>query len=323
MTPATAIETTAATAGFAADVRAGLSRSGQKELPSKYLYDELGSALFEAITYLPEYGVTRADQRVLEAARAEIVRLLPPRCAVAELGSGSGKKTRIILEALARRGKPLYMPIDVSAAALERCRSELNGSAAVVPLHAGYLDGLRKAAERRPPGAALLVLFLGSNIGNFDRAGAEEFLRGVRDCLLPGDALLVGADLEKPEEVLLRAYDDPTGVTAAFNLNLLARVNRELGADFALRSFRHEARYHHRFRRVEMHLRSLRDQQVRVPAAGFTCTFLRDETIWTEASHKFGAEELPAMAARTGFSYLAQWVDRAWPFAESLWMATG
>lgn len=306
---------------MARDVRAGLLRTGQKELPSKYLYDDLGSALFEAITYLPEYGVTRADERLIRKLSPELEKYLPDCRVVAELGSGSGKKTRNILRALGSREKPLYLPIDVSAVALERCRRDLEDAAEVIGFQDTYLEGLRRAVSRRIDDDPLLLLFLGSNIGNFDRYHAEDFLGEVRNFLLEGDALLLGTDLEKPAEILVQGYDDPTGVTAAFNLNLLGRINRELGADFDLRTFRHEARYNREFRRIEMHLRSLCDQTVEIPGADCVCKLREDETIWTEGSHKYRLEELPRMAERAGFRSIAHWVDQEWPFAESLWIA--
>ncbi len=309
---------------FAREVREGLSRPGQKELPSKYLYDEIGSALFEVITLLPEYGLTRADERLLRRHSAEIVERLPAPVVVAEMGSGSGRKTRWLLEALLRRGPVSYYPIDISASALARCNQELSslGAVSIVGLEKSYLDGLAEVASRRQSGETLLVLFLGSTIGNFERPAARDFLRRIRRCLLPGDALLLGADLEKPVPAMLLAYDDPAGVTAAFNLNLLARINRELGGDFDLRGFAHEARYNASERRIEMHLRSLRKQHVSIHGAGFAFSLREGETIWTEACHKFQPGELPAMARSAGFSCEAQWVDREWPFAESLWVAS-
>ncbi|MCW5978432.1 MAG: L-histidine N(alpha)-methyltransferase [Bryobacteraceae bacterium] len=306
---------------FARDVRAGLSRPGQKELPSKYLYDDLGSALFEAITYLPEYGVTRADERLIRHLSGDLPGYLPQCRTIAELGSGSGRKTRYVLEAFAARGRPQYLPIDVSRAALERCRRDLEDVADVTGFEDSYLDGLRQAVNRRDGAGPLLLLFLGSNIGNFDRYQADDFLKDVRRLLSPGDALLLGVDLEKAAEVLIEGYDDPTGVTAAFNLNLLGRINRELGSDFDLRAFRHQARYNRGLRRVEMHLVSVRDQTVRIPEAGFVCRMRADETIWTEASHKYALEELAQMAAGAGFRSTRQWVDAEWPFAENLWIA--
>ena len=165
------------------------------------------------------------------------------------------------------------------------------------------------------------MLFLGSTIGNFDRDAGDEFLREMRAILRPGDALLLGTDLEKSVELQLLAYNDPAGVTAAFDLNLLARINRELGADFDLAGFQHEARWNSAERRIEMHLRSLRRQTVHVPAASLRFMLDEDETIWTESSHKYKADEIPAMAARTGFRCDGQWIDREWPFAQNLLIA--
>ena len=307
---------------FAQAVREGLSKPGQKELPSIYLYDEIGTALFETITLLPEYGLTRADERLLRRYAPTILEHLPPPVVVAELGSGSGSKTRWILEALARREPVVYYPIDMSQSALAKCQRTLStlGSVSVVGLEKSYLEGLSEVASRRRMGETLLVLFLGSTVGNFDRPAAEHFLREIRQRLLPGDALVLGTDLEKPVSDLLQAYDDPAGVTAAFNLNLLARINRELGGDFTLRHFTHEARYNEDQRRIEMHLRSTQKQTVGIQAAGFTCTLQTGETIWTEACHKYVVEEIRGMARRTGFVCEAQWVDGEWPFAENLWL---
>src|SRR6202043_3932969 len=218
---------------FARCVRECLTKSGQKELPSKYLYDEVGSALFEAICVLPEYGLTRADARLLEKHAGEIVARLPYPIEVAELGSGSGKKTRWILEALSQRQRTYYFPIEISPSALAACEKELGqiDLVSMVGYEQPYLEGLKAVAQGRDEGDHLLVLFLGSTIGNFDRAAGEEFLREVRETLQAGDSLLLGTDLEKDVATQLLAYNDPAGVTAAFNLNLLARINRELGAD--------------------------------------------------------------------------------------------
>ena len=204
---------------LAADVRDGLSRTGQKELPSKYLYDEVGSALFEVICLLPEYGLSRAGARLLKRHADEMIDRLPSPVTVAELGSGSGTKTRWILEALSRRQPVTYYPIDISRTALSRCWQELGriDSVSVVGFERAYLDGLLDVASRRNAGERLLVLFLGSTIGNFDRPAGEKFLREVRNILHPGDALLLSTDLEKSVSQLLLAYDDPAGVTAAFN----------------------------------------------------------------------------------------------------------
>lgn len=310
-------------ADFAAEVRAGLGKPGQKELPSKYLYDEVGSALFEAICALPEYGLARAGERLLERHAPEMVERLAVPVVVAELGSGSGKKTRWLLEALSRRQAVTYCPIDISRAALARCRQELGqiDSVSLVGFERAYLDGLLEVAARRREGERLLVLFLGSTIGNFDRPAGIEFLREVRRILAPGDALLLGTDLEKPVPDLLLAYDDPLGVTAAFNLNLLARINREFDADFNLARFRHQVRWDERERRIEMHLVSTADQSVTIPKADLTVRLRSGETIWTESCHKYNLEEVAPMAIRSGYRCDAQWVDQEWPFAQSLFMA--
>ena len=306
---------------FAAEVRADLSKP-QKELHSKYLYDELGSALFEAITRLPEYGLTRADERLLGDHAADIVRLARPSAAVVELGSGTGEKTRHILSALhGLRWSVPYIPIDVSQKALARCERDLAGVADVRPLEHSYLDGLEIAAARRPPHKTFLVLFLGSTIGNFERKRGMDFLRDVRDLLQPGDSLLLAADLVKDRRQMLDAYDDPIGLTAAFNLNLLGRINRDLGGNFDLRNFAHEARWNESERRIEMHLRSRANQSAYIASAGFTVRFQAGETIWTESSHKYRLDDIREMAGEAGFEVRAQWVDQEWPFVDSLWIA--
>src|SRR4030088_338201 len=319
---ATAVVAQYSKSNFAGDVRAGLLRAGQKELPSKYLYDEVGSALFEVISVLPEYGVTRADERLLERHAVDIVSRLKSQILVAELGSGSGRKTRWILEALTRRQRTTYCPIEISPTALARCESELGQieHVSIVGFERPYLDGLLAAASWRREHEHLLVLFLGSTIGNFDRDAGERFLAEVRRILYPGDALLLGTDLEKPLPQLVAAYDDPIGVTAAFNLNLLARINRELDADFDLTAFEHVARFNPEARSVEMRLRSRQEQTVTIPRASMTASFLAGETIWTESSHKYSAREMSRIAADTGFFCKAQWIDQEWPFAENLFV---
>jgi len=184
-----------------------------------------------------------------------------------------------------------------------------------------YLDGLGEVAARRRGGETLLVLFLGGTIGNFDRPAADLFLRRVRACLEPGDRLLLSTDLVQPEPVLIAAYDDPTGVTAAFDKNLLGRINRELGGTFDLARFEHVARWDATERRIEMHLRSTAAQTVHVGAADLEVSFRPGETIWTESSHKFRLEEIPALARRAGFTCEGRWVDAEWPFAQNLFVA--
>lgn len=306
---------------FASDVRAGLTASPQKTLPCRYFYDDVGSALFDVITKLPEYGLTRADARVLQAHAADLVELMPPDLVVAELGSGSGIKTRPILEQVGRRQPAVYYPIDVSGSALERCTVEMDGLARVVPLEDTYLNGLSAVNARRGPHQTLLLLFLGSTIGNFEPDAAVDFLYSLRQSIRRGDALLLGTDLVKEEERLIAAYDDPTGVNAAFNLNLLGRINRELDGNFNLGRFAHRIRYVRDLQRIEMHLESRQRQRVTIPQADLEVEFAAGETIFTESCHKFRPEQLCALARAAGFRLEAQWTDEEWPFAESLLVA--
>ena len=311
-------------AGFAMDVRLGLTKNGQKEIPSKYFYDEVGSALFEVITVLPEYGLFRADERLLrENAETIAAALMPGRVVVAELGSGTGRKTFWMLDALAKRQPTVYHPIEISSKALDQCCRELGQlhNVNVRPLQQQYLEGLLSVAAARRPGERLLVLFLGSTIGNFNGSAAEHFLAEVRQALQEGDALLLSADLEKPLAQVLVAYDDPLGVTASFNLNVLARMNRELEADFDLSAFRHVARYDATERRIEMHLLSTRAQTAVIPRAGCSVSFVEGETIWTESSHKYRPSEVMEMGRRGGFRSVRQWIDPEWAFAQTLFVA--
>lgn len=308
---------------FSSDVVLGLSHPGQKELPSKYLYDELGSALFDAICVLPEYGLSRAGMRMLEAYSGEIVSRVPGPVVVAELGSGSGQQTRWVLEALARRQRVNYYPIDISGSALFRCQRELGHMEMVsmVGFERAYLDGLQEVAVRRRDGERLFVLFLGSTIGNFDRPAGDQFLREVRSILHEDDALLLTTDLEKPVPTLILAYDDPAGVTAAFNKNLLARINRELDGDFDLGQFEHMVRWDESERRIEMHLRSKVWQRVTIRKAGFRFYVREGETIWTESSHKYDARAVVRMGERSGYRCAGQWFDHEWPLAQNLFFA--
>jgi len=308
---------------FALGVSAGLTKPGQKELPSKYLYDSVGSALFEVICALPEYGLTRAEERLLQLHATEIVDQLPRPVVVAELGSGTGRKTRLLLEALARWQSTWYHPIEISPSALAVLRRELRdiNSISIVGFEREYLDGLREVAARRAPGEHLLVLFLGSTIGNFDGAAGSDFLCDLRQILQAGDSLLLGTDMLKPVQTLIAAYDDSIGVTASFNLNLLARINRELGADFNLQQFAHVAIFNEATHSVEMHLRSRFRQKVTIPEASISVRLEKDETIWTESSHKYSQDELVGLAHHSGFHRQAQWMDQSWGFAENLWIA--
>ncbi len=311
-------------AEFADAVAEGLTRKNQKTLPPSWFYDEVGSALFEAITVLPEYGLTRAEAAILSTSSADIVQLAEAPSLIIELGSGTGTKTRHILEASVRRQAVRYLPIDISPAALDACRKSLSGLSRVTvqPIEAGYIDGLDIALARRQSDEPALVLFLGSTIGNFTRTEAGSFLRRIGNKMKPGDRLLLGADLVKSREKLLLAYDDPAGVTAAFNRNLLARINRELDGEFDLSHFAHEARWNERRSRVEMHLRSRVSQHIRIGAIGLTVPFASGETIWTESSHKFRAEEISRIGRQSGWSCVRQWIDPHWGFAQTLFRST-
>jgi dimethylhistidine N-methyltransferase len=305
---------------FAQAVADGLTKKSQKTLPPSWLYDEVGSALFEVITVLPEYGVTRAEANLLANSAEEIVRAAGYPGFILELGSGTGTKTRHILAAAAHYRSLRYLPVDISAAALDSCVKVLSGidGVDIQPVEADYLAGIDIALTRRNASEPALILFLGSTIGNFTRTEAAAFMSRVQSGMRPGDCLLLGADLVKSRSRLIAAYDDSIGVTAAFNLNLLARINRELDGRFDLAQFVHEARYNERHSRIEMHLRSLRSQDVPIGALDLTIPFLRGETIWTESSHKFRVPEILRIGQRSGWECVRQWVDGEWGFAETL-----
>jgi dimethylhistidine N-methyltransferase len=242
---------------------------------------------------------------------------------IVEPGSGTGSKTRHILTAAAEHSSVRYLPIDISRAALQACSNTLGVVAGVFvePIEGTYLEGLDLALTNRRSSEPALVLFLGSTIGNFTRPEATSFLRAVRRRMRPGDSLLLGTDLVKPRATLLRAYDDDAGVTAAFNFNLLARINRELHGHFDIREFTHEARYNERHSRVEMHLKSRIEQEVNIEALRLTVTFAAGESIWTESSHKFAAEGVVRLGRRGGWECRRQWIDHEWGFAETLFVA--
>ena len=304
---------------FARDVAAGL-RSSPKRLPCCYFYDALGSALFEAICQLPEYYLTRAEEAILRAHREEIVTVLPEAVEVIELGSGSAVKTRILIEAiLQRRQRLTYVPIDISGAMLEETARRLvrdYRGLTVRPIAAEYRDGL--AHLRSLPAAPRLVLWLGSNIGNFERDDAASFLDDVRRVLAKGDRLLVGIDLRKEPTVLEAAYDDPTGVTAAFNRNLLSRINRELGGHFDVRAFTHRAVYDDVSGRVEMYLVSERTQRVAIDELDVEASFAAGEVILTEHCYKYSLAEIDTLAAAAGLWRARTWLDRENRFSVNL-----
>ena len=313
------------TAEFANEVKRDLSLT-PKQLQSKYLYDALGSSLFEAICRLPWYRITRAESRLLAAHSHDIVDALHEErgSTIVELGCGSGEKLLLLAEALQSRGHSARVHlIDISSQALEQTEQRLNGLRhfSVVGHQSTYEEGLRRAVAARDGHKPLLVLLLGSNIGNFDTPAAAAFLDRIHDALAPGDLLLLGADLVKNELELLDAYDDPLGVTAAFNLNLLVRINRELGGNFDLASFVHRAVWKPEQQRIEMHLVSLDDQEVRIPASGLTVSFKRGEWIWTESSYKYTPDQIVDMGAEAGFATRDQWIDDEARFALTLFTA--
>jgi L-histidine Nalpha-methyltransferase len=306
-------------AEFEADVREGLSKPQQKELYSKYFYDDLGTELFEAITLLPEYGLTRADLRLLREHARKLPAPLGNLSVVVELGSGSGDKAREILPYVAVERPIVYCPIDLSAAALSRCQRDLDDipNLRIVTIEDSYIDGLASASKLRRTGTSILVLFLGSSIGNFEPEVAENFLQRVRQNLQPDDFFLLSTDLVKPVGRMVAAYNDPIGLTRAFNLNLLARINRELRANFDLNHFEHEARYNENAQRIEMHLRSNVKQTVLING-NFIVDLGQGETIWTESCYKFLPQQVRSMAERAGFQCESQWLDAEWPFAQTL-----
>ena len=294
---------------IAGDVYHGLT-SSPKSLPPKLFYDAAGSALFEEITRLPEYYLTRTELAILRDRAAAIAQRTSPEASIIELGAGSAAKTRVLLEAFAaRRMRVRYYPVDISISALKHATTALARelpSVRIVPTRADLSGDLTFLAEVPAP---RLVLYIGSSIGNMGVEEADDFLRRVRARLSPGDSLLLGTDLVKEPRLLLAAYNDAAGVTARFNLNLLARINRELDGHFDLRSFRHLAVWNARSSRMEMYLESLRDQQVRIGALGITVPFARGERIHTENSHKYTVRGVRRMLRATGFEPRSTWTD--------------
>jgi dimethylhistidine N-methyltransferase len=299
-------------ASFLEDVVKGLSQP-QKELNPKYFYDDRGSALFEAICELPEYYPTRTEMAMMRTHAGEMARCIGPQSLLIEFGSGSGRKTRILLAAL----EPVaYLPIDIAAAQLRSSAKELAlafTDLPIVAVCADYSRPLALPAGALPPARRRVIYFPGSTIGNLTHPEALAFLRHARDLTGEGGAMLVGVDLKKDHALLHAAYNDAQGVTAQFNLNLLARINRELGGDFDLSSFRHHAFYNPTLGRVEMHLVSLRAQAVTI--AGHRFEFRAGETLHTENSYKYSVAEFQALARAAGFSAERCWTDAADLFA--------
>ncbi|HZZ33591.1 MAG TPA: ergothioneine biosynthesis protein EgtB [Phenylobacterium sp.] len=296
---------------FKADVLEGLARP-QKAVPPKYFYDAEGSRLFEAITALAEYYPTRTEVALLRRIAPQIAEIISPGAALVEFGSGASTKTRLLLDAAPQIG--VYAPIDISRAALDEAAAAIRRDypkLTVAPLLEDFTRAisLPAAAQGRP----VTGFFPGSTIGNFTPEEAESFLARARGLLGSGARFLVGIDVVKDEKVLVAAYDDALGVTAAFNRNLLARINRELGADFDLAGFAHRAIWNSAESRIEMHLESLRAQRVRV--AGSVFAFAKGETIHTENSAKFTVERFAALAGKAGWTLEASWLSEKPAFA--------
>jgi L-histidine Nalpha-methyltransferase len=311
-------------AAFAHDVREGLS-SNPKQLFPKYLYDALGSKLFEAICQTAEYYLTRTEAEILSRHADEIVKFLPGCQTLIELGSGSAEKTRRIIEALLRNHPTLlFVPIDISASALEessRGLLQMYPTLRIDAYAADYFDGLAtlKPIEAGPA----LVLFLGSNIGNFEKRAATEFLRAIRKVLRAGDALLLGADLKKDRQTLEAAYNDSLGVTRAFIVNQLARINREFGANFDLRGFELVSIYDENIGRIDVYLETLRPQSVTIPALNLSLTCEVGERLHMENAYKYDLEELSRMAQESGFDLAQTWMDEKKRFSSNLFVAAG
>ena len=287
------------------DVLRGLC-AGRKTLPPKLFYDDEGARLFEQICTLDEYYLTRTELSILRGCVGEIAELAGPRAALIEYGSGAGVKVRLLLDAF--HAPAAYVPIDISGAQLERVATELRDDYPDVQIAAVCADYTQAVQlPPLPPSSRPIAFFPGSTIGNFHPAEASAFLTRVRRTVGPSGAVILGVDRRKDSRILNAAYDDAAGVTAAFNLNLLRRINRDLGADFDLSAFRHRAFFNERASRIEMHLESLCAQRVHI--AGRVIEFDEGETIWTESSYKYDEESLASLLCAAGLRVTRRWTD--------------
>ncbi len=294
---------------FADDVRRGLTARSKFLLPM-YFYDPLGSRLFEAICHLPEYYPTRTEQAILSQYCDTLAELAAPQHLI-ELGSGSSVKTRLLIEAFLERGTLHYLPVDISESALQGSTRELlrlYPDLTITAVAGEYATALGELSRRSRSGPTLLI-FLGSSIGNLDTAESRALFHHCRGVLRPGDSLLLGADLKKSSEVLVPAYDDPLGVTSAFNLNLLVRINRELGGEFRPEDFRHRAVYNEEAGRIELYIVSREAQAVPIRALDVVIELESGEAIHTENSHKYDLEQLASLARDTGLELSESWTD--------------
>ena len=304
---------------FLADVAAGLS-SNPRTLPCKYFYDEPGAMLFQRICELPEYYITRTEIDILDRNRAEIASQLGPSVELIGLGTGAGTKTRILVEAL--KDPAVYIPVDISEKQLRESTAlfqKIFPDLEILPVCADYLQPVVLPTPNHKP-ARNVVYFPGSTIGNFEPNEAMEFLRRVANVCRENGGLLIGVDLKKDHHVIEAAYNDRAGVTAQFNLNLLARMNREVGADFDLDQWRHRAIYNSSAGRIEMYLISEIDQFVHLDEHKFH--FRRGEKITTEYSYKYAPEEFAALAGKVGFEFVRMWTDNARLFGVFYFMVT-
>jgi L-histidine Nalpha-methyltransferase len=294
---------------FRSDVLLGLAQI-QKAVPARWFYDDAGSQLFEDITRLPEYYPTRAETEILRTRSAEIADLIGPGRAVVEFGSGSSVKTPLLLSAIEPSA---YVPLDIAGDFLRASSAELAEKFPGLPVHPVEADFMRRVEL---PGEVAdlpkLGFFPGSTIGNMIARTATDLLRSMRETLGEGAMLLIGMDLVKDEDVLIAAYDDAAGVTAAFNLNLLERINRELEGDIPTSAFRHQARWNDRFARIEMHLVAQHD--IAFSISGERFTMAAGESIHTENSHKFTRRSAQLLLATAGWEPIARWADTAGQF---------
>lgn len=304
---------------FAEDVRRGLE-AADRTLPSRWLYDELGSQIFEEICAVPEYYPTGAEVEILETCGPELDAMLPKKLSVVELGSGSAVKARLVLGALRSRGEGLhYRPVDISQSAVEEAAADLRREFPDLHIEgiAGeYRYGLRHVAEHS--GDPMLVMWLGSSLGNFDRAAGQAFVNELAGSFRPQDRFLLGIDLRKDKETVELAYDDPAGVTRRFTLNLITRMNRELGANFDMDGFDHDSHYEIEDGCIVIGLRSLRDQEVRIDALDASYSFAKGEFIHTEYSYKYSPEEIATLADTAGLRIERTWLDHQERFSLQL-----
>ncbi len=303
---------------FAQDVRIGLGKF-PKALPCLYFYDRVGSRLFERICRQPEYYCTRAEAEILKTHARDIASICRRSSRIVELGSGNSEKTRILLETFVGSDiQTTYFPIDISRGVLEESAAGLKEACPpleVRPIAARYEDGLSMLESGD---GNILLLWLGSSIGNFEPASAKTFIARLQKRLSAGDHFLLGVDLVKKPEVLEAAYNDRSGATAAFNLNLLTRINRELGGHFRLERFRHHAIFNSEERRIEMYLVSICEQEVRIDALDLTVPFAEGERVHTENSYKYVPEEISALGGHKGMRLIRQWFDARKQFSLNL-----